>query len=734
MLTDTDIMQGSERMCRCGTTFRTLDVRQKYCHINCNARNAARATKAENHEVEFIGIDGEGVGNGRDHRYVLLGCGENQISREAGLGWEEILSFLYDCYREAPESAYVGFYLGYDFCQWFKSLPEGRARMLFTNAGRTKRKRTASGGNATPFPVRIRGKETEWEIDELPTLRRIKFRPAGESGWMYVCDCGPLFQTSFLNVINPEKWQNPVVSQEEYDIVATGKTRRNTAKLDSDMRRYMGLEISILSRVMDAYNSGLVEAGVKLKRQQWFGPGQAAQAWMKNNGVITHEELEKTVPQYALTAGRNAYYGGWFELFVHGYVPQTTWEYDINSAYPAILETLPCLLHGKWTHHKRSHNQKEQMAPVPMEGFTLVHGSVRGSNPYIGTMLHRDMHGNILRPHNTAGWYWYHEIEAGKLAGAIDTIEIDEWIHYDPCTCKPPLRNIRGLYDNRLAIGKNSAAGKAFKLIYNSIYGKLAQSVGASVYGNSIYASLITAGCRTQILHAIATHPDGPRAVCMVATDGVHFLSPHPSLSVSQTLGEWEETTHENMTLFKPGVYWDENTRDSIALGKAASFKARGVNSRAFSKVLSRVDTQFRSWQGGLFPTFMNSPGGSLNEAQLPGSVLGQSDVAWPLVRFPVEFTMITVGQALQRGRWYQAGMVLVDKETKQDSDPVIKRKHAGYGTMDGSLIRTSPHEVGDPGMNTIESYPYKKLFGGIAEINPDGPVENIVNEILKGE
>jgi DNA polymerase family B len=725
-LTIADITQGPERLCRCGTPFRSLDVRQTLCHVTCNYRNAARATRAAAHNVEFIGIDGEGVGHGRDHRYVLLGCGKNQISDEKGLGWERCLSFLYDCYREAPGAAYVGFYLGYDFSQWFKSIPVGRAKMLFTSWGRATRDRTSSGGNHTPFPVRIRGDETEWEVDELPTLRRIKFRPVGEKGWMYVCDSGPFFQTSFLNVIDPEKWQDPVVSSAEFDIISAGKERRDTAHLDQDMRRYMALEIDVLSRVMDAYNLGLVEAGVRLGRQQWFGPGQAAQEWMKNNGVVKHDELVRQVPGYALDAARKSYFGGWFELFIHGYVKGYTYEYDINSAYPAIIAKLPCLLHGKWSSGRTN--------PPMGGGIALVYATCKGSNPHIGTMLHRNATGSILRPYITAGWYWRDELDAALRAGIIDTIDIKQWVYYEPCSCKPPLRGIAGLYDNRLAIGKNSAAGKAFKLIYNSVYGKYAQSVGNSVYGNPVYASRITSGCRTQILDAIATHPGGPRAVAMVATDGIHFLSRHPTLPLSETLGEWEETVHENMTLFKPGVYWDEKARESIRSGDSPSFKARGVNSRAFSKVLSRIDTQFRSWQGGLFPTFMNTPGGPLNEAQLPGSVIGQPDVAWPQVKFPVDFSMITVGQALAWGRWFQAGQVIHDKEVLQDSDPISKRAHAGYATMDAmGLIRTRPHRTGNPGSDSVESFPYKKTFGGIPEIGEDGPIEDLITQVLKG-
>src|SRR5690349_8431198 len=100
---------------------------------------------------------------------------------------------------------------------------------------------------------------------------------------------------------------------------------------------------------MTKLNEGFVEDGVRLRKDKWFGPGQAAQEWMKLIGVPTGEEVREAVPQWARDAARKTYYGGWFEIFHHGPVPGTSYGYDINSAYPAVIANLPCLLHGRWT-------------------------------------------------------------------------------------------------------------------------------------------------------------------------------------------------------------------------------------------------------------------------------------------------------------------------------------------------------------------------------------------------
>ena len=116
------------------------------------------------------------------------------------------------------------------------------------------------------------------------------------------------------------------------------------------MRRYNALENVLLARVLATLDHGLENMGMHLKRSQWFGPGQTAQAWLTNIGAITREEYEKAVPKTIRDAMRASFYGAHFEIMAHGHIPGDTHEYDINSAYPKEIEQLPCLIrgHGKW--------------------------------------------------------------------------------------------------------------------------------------------------------------------------------------------------------------------------------------------------------------------------------------------------------------------------------------------------------------------------------------------------
>lgn len=627
----------------------------------------------------FCGIDGEGTG--RDpHKYVLLGVGDAQIASENGLSFHDIMSHLWECFNENPEWIYCGFFLSYDFTHWVKGLPEERARILLTDPGIAKRSRR-SNQFLGPFPAEYEG----WKFDFLG-MKRFKLSKAGSDRWMYVNDAGPYFQQSLMSVIDPGKWDEPVVSDSEYALLLKGKSSRDSAGLDADMRKYNALENDVLARLMGRLDKGFMSAGIRLNRSQWYGPGQAAQKWMGNVKVPSAAKVREVMPEWAADAAARSYFGGWFEITAHGHIPGETHEYDINSAYPYIASRLPCLLHGQWIRGTSNNDN----------ALVLRYARVGGrDDTYLGSMLHRLPDGNIIRPYQTQGWFWDHELDAAWNAGLITGTQTIDIISYIPCDCPPPMRGLAGMYDERLRVGKNTPQGRAYKLVYNSVYGKTAQSVGHPRFGIKMYASLITAGCRTMILDAIATHPEKDYGTYMVATDGVYFRSPHPGLTVSTELGGWSHDTKENLTIFKPGVYWDDRTRRAISDGEAPGFRARGISARDFAQHLAAIDSVFER---------------QTLESSVPFD--------YPGISFRSSFGMVTARQALQRNDWASAGRVFSPENT-QDSDPAVKRR--GGHWRDG-IWRTLPHNRGP----VLESKPYEGDYADLTDeygVTDDGYV-----------
>ncbi len=680
-----------------------------YCGRKCqhdNSAHSARDAKLAASETIFVGVDGEGITVDGVHRYVMLSVGDVTLWRGGrDLTHTDVFPFLYEQYQDQtahwqtklgmrPRVAFVGFYLGYDFTRWVRSLSASRGTLLFNAA---MRKRKGSGGNPTPFPVYVGG----WDIDILG-LRRFKLRPhacpsrndvcwvcgaePGEQSkaepWMYVCDTGSYFQAPFLTVIHPDNWaDDKPCTLEEYETIQIGKGNRDATVTGTDttyyadMQRYNTLENRVLARAMTILDKGFRSAGVKLNVSEYYGPGQAVQRWLdiqvKSGRWLSHKQIESVVPGWALEAFRDAYYGGRFEIAIHGHIPTPVTERDIVSAYPDAMRRLPCLCSSYgWSWG--------DVEPPSDADIVLLYGRFHGSNSRLGGLPLRTKQGRILYPHHTAGWYLQSEVEAAHTAGLIDSWEVRRWVAYkQQCDHEPPLTELATLFTLRQSVGKATPYGVALKLLLNSCYGKFAQSIGTPKYANPVYASMITSHTRTLILDAIAKHPDKADAVAMIATDGIYFLSPHPEPTGSK-LGDWEQDIRRNMCLMKPGVYWDDATR------QGGKFKARGISAAAMRGKIPTLDRAFNDMRTSL------DNGDATNT---------------PEIHIEAPFAIISPQLALHRGKWELCGHVEwnIDRIDRATLAPKRERLHVADGMM-----RSHPMTVG----HDIVSVPYPRMFG----------------------
>lgn len=713
----------------CGVAFSTQIDTQERCNVSCGRvrvqtsaqKNKARTIARAEHIPEFVGVDGEGVTHADgSHSYVLLSVGEQSLHRDgAHLEFGEIIQFLWDCFLENPDAVYCGYYLGYDFTQWLRTLPRDRAEMLLNPA---RRARTKSGKNTIPFPVFY---GDTWEFDLLG-MKRFKVRRVGSKQWLYICDVGSFFQQPFATAILG--WQDrqgqkiEIATADELAIIERGKAQRATAQFDKAMIEYNVTENRVLARMMGKLAAGFKDMGVTLRRDAWFGPGQVAQKWMDQHSthaakhLIARAETDELF-RGAIMAARAAYYGGWFETMAHGHIKGNSYEYDIASAYPHIHSQLPCLLHGTWEH-----------CEGPVDGcgsdYVLVRADVRGENPNIGAMLHRDAKGRINRPAYSSGWYWLSELHAAARAGLVCEAEIYEAFIYRKCDCPPPMRDLRGLFQMRLEVGKATPQGRGLRITYNSCYGKTAQSIGTPKHANSIHASLITSGCRTMICDAIATHPGGAASVVMIATDGIYFDAPHPGLqNQPAALGNWEETIKPNLSIFLPGVYWDDVSRASREK-KAAKLKSRGVSGADLILRLDALDAEFDRMLGSPIPWRM-----------FEGDV---SPDWWAKLTLPLRFSMISPKQALQRNNWELAGQVSQSCERELWAHPRHKRELVCEPTATRNYI----HSTVPQNRQQLASVGYDKAFGmdlenrsdGDMILTPEGDAISDAYEILRGD
>lgn len=635
---------------------------------------------------EFIGVDGEGVGKGKNHRYVLLGVGSEQRENPGGFDWKEAFEFLYEQYKAHPKAAFIGFYLGYDFDRILGTLPFKAAWSLFTKEGKANRRIRGSVKRRQYNAVKCEG----WEIDMMGKKRlSIRPRPQGctcyekrikcqhkQLPWMHICDAGSFFQMSLLAVLDKKRWKDDPagwpITQTEYDQILKGKNRRDHAVLDDEMRYYNVLENLILARVMRRLAQGFADIGIKLGKDQWYGPGASASKWLNQKKAPKRKELKDgLMPEWFRNVCKYSYFGGWFEIFSHGVISGTSYNYDINNAYPFATTKLPHICgECRYEHGKGNYNGAGE--------YVLLYGAVFSKSTRIGSVPYRSKDGTILRPSVSKGWYWKHEIDAARRAGLVKKVMISEWAEFHPCDHPKPFGDVQRLYDKRLEVGKDSSQGMAIKLNNNSIYGKFAQLAGNAPFNNWFYASYITSHCRTQILDAIATHPDKENAVLMVATDGICFDSPHPDFDAiiamecqktgqekDTRLGYWDRGVYHELVLFKPGVYWHRDGKNALK-----AVKSRGVPRDEFMEACEYAEFHFRQFKlTRMLPEQM-----IIQMELIPEAYIGIAQ-KWPRFTVPVKFRMMTCGMALAQGKWESAGEIMEEIELLQDSDPQSKRR-----------------------------------------------------------
>jgi hypothetical protein len=194
--------------------------------------------------------------------------------------------------------------------------------------------------------------------------------------------------------------------------------------------------------------------------------------------------------------------------------------------------------------------------------------------------------------------YWPAERFSAKHGGPQVKFR-EAWVYETDCKCRP-FAALADYYLTRLEWGKE-ARGIVLKLGMNSVYGKLAQSVGTHRYRSLIWAGLVTAHCRGQILTMMALHKN-PARILGIATDGLYTTeklvpprpSGHSSGATGKPLGGWECTVYPELFFIQPGVYFQPSSGDVETLEKKT--RSRGVPRITVGEQQRRI---IRSWQKG---------------------------------------------------------------------------------------------------------------------------------------
>ena len=96
----------------CGESFITTVNQHKRCKPTCGRdKNPTRTKMIREHDIEFVGVDGEGVTRpDGSHDYVMLSVGDKTLwNGGKQLTFVSMMEFLWNCHKERPKSRVRGF-------------------------------------------------------------------------------------------------------------------------------------------------------------------------------------------------------------------------------------------------------------------------------------------------------------------------------------------------------------------------------------------------------------------------------------------------------------------------------------------------------------------------------------------------------------------------------------------------------------------------------------------------
>ena len=624
----------------------------------------------------IFGVDGEGFFDTetQSHSYDIFTSGSTTLNGEGEhIQLSQIVDLLRSqalaCKKAGIIPVFIGYFYNYDVTQQIRSLSDYHLEKLAERSARSfpgkpsKKKETPRYKRASDvvIPVKVEDGDTyspDWfsidylegkkltltvvDPDSLPAARASKNPKLIEKITITVQDVGTLFGASFLKTI--DDFHIPLTAVERL-MLEEGKANRaidatkaeRAAHID-EVISYNRLEIAIVYRLIATLYNTLTEIGMEVDLTRDIGGiGAVASKFIKTKAksyeIIPAWEIAEAITPEFYKAANASYFGGWAETLAPG-LHDSMEQYDITSAYPHVMRNLPSLKDAK-PRHLMSWSQ----AKMALENGAIVFVDIDayGESDYCGPLPFRTKQGANVRPRNVSGVYVLTEVLASIRAGLLteDGIDFNRGWAIFPTSAEKPLAYIADLFEERIRVGKKTAIGAMMKLLINSHYGKLAQSIGNPVYANPIWATLITAGARAQVLDAIASHPNGVADLLAVATDAVFFRSPHPNLDMTPNkLGAWEGTGYRDTFLLKPGI-WGGIEEDGDDDQWHA--KTRGIGYGAFAEKLT----------SHVIPTLE----GFREAKQWDESVS---------FRTSQSFAMMTLGEAFARGKVDQVGEFMV--------------------------------------------------------------------------
>lgn len=587
--------------------------------MSTNAKNGCASTPRKKPKPslfesgEFIAWDGEGIDTGniiedaREHLFTLLANSEgDEIYNPKGITTSEALKFLTDVGAAHKKAIHVLFGGNYDCNCILRDLTREQLIMVLPekDGGRTTiTHKCKSGVYRIQWIPRKQLQISRLELDERG--RRVYqykggYRRPIVEAQITLWDVFGFFQGSFVDALS--KWlpNNP-----DAEIIKRGKAARG--QFDTwtreDLTAYNAAELRALVQLMERVRDAIRDLELSITR--WDGAGAIAAAMLKARKV---KDAIPEPPKDVERAAAYAYFGGRIERGQFG-VARDVYAYDINSAYPFTIASLPDLAQGRWRRQVWQHGipLHDALASAPRFTVMRVAWSYKAGARFYPFPF-RIPDGRVYFPNSGQGWYWKPEGEAAlwfqqgrNIKGRDGAHVFEAWAYHEDSDARP-WSWVHDYYEQRRAMvlaGLTGGAELMIKLGINSLYGKTAQTAGYNPidgrkppYHSMALAGYITSATRAKLFEAVCLDE---KAVIMLATDGVFASRPMDiQTTEDKTLGAWGMTRYADFISIASGVYFSRRE------GKPWASICRGYDRISDpQEIQARVDAVLAGWESG---------------------------------------------------------------------------------------------------------------------------------------
>lgn len=533
---------------------------------------------------DVVAYDGEGIGEGRGHRYVLMLNNKGDVLRSIdGISTQQAFNFLFECKRKYPDALHVSYGFSYDVNMILRGVdhdvPFKHLKML------AKNKRVFWKNYEIQFVPRryltISRYEREYgdKRDKQPI----------ES--ITIWDFLSFFQQSFVDALKGcfTKQELDVLRLDEIEMGKENRIYFTEVDLVSGyIESYSTRECVALEELVKRFRKDCTDSGIRLKR--YDGAGAAAAALLQSHGLDKIIRPNGNMLPFLDYAGQVAYGGGRSELFKYGHTDKKVYHADIIGAFPSVMPEMVDLSDGEWLHYAGKddfiYEEKYDFALYKIYWdfrYIMSNGNRHHKNPYdiMFPFFYRMpwQEPRIYYPPQGYTWVWSPELRAANkfrnyLGGEIHVLETYRFLPYGK---NKPFAFINDMYARRLAYKKQGRNGQALalKLAMNAIPGKLAQGKGYSgkgdydakgvmgagglyrgkpPYHNILYAGYITSSVRAKVFEAAMQDPS---SVIAIATDGIWSTRPL-GLKQGEWMGEWDVEELDGFTSVQAGIYFSK--------------------------------------------------------------------------------------------------------------------------------------------------------------------------------